>query len=98
MLDAEYFADCVGKIKATREKTAAALRGIGFRMTDSGANFLFAEYPGMSGEELQSELRARGIIVRRFDSPRIKDFLRITIGTEEDMDAFVRACAEITGR
>lgn len=98
VLDTEYFADCVGKIKATREKTAAALRGIGFRMTDSGANFLFAEYPGMSGEELQLRLRARGIIVRRFDSPRIKDFLRITIGTEEDMDAFVRACAEITGK
>ena len=67
-------------------------------MTDRGANFLFAEYPGMSGEELQLRLRARGIIVRRFDSPRIKDFLRITIGTEEDMDAFVRACAEITGK
>lgn len=95
MRDREYFDGCVSKIISERERMTVKLRELGFELPDSDANFVFAGYPGISGEELQNRLRKRGIVVRRFDSPRIKDRLRITVGTEDDTDILVRALEEI---
>ena len=93
--DREYFEETRAKIIAAREKTAAALREIGFTVTDSKTNFIFAKYPGRSGNELFAALRQRGILVRHFSAPRIDDWLRITIGTDEEMETLVNTLREI---
>ena len=95
MEDESYFRECVGKIVATRERVKAALRDMGCALTDSKANFLFVRLPGVSGAEAQAKLRARGILIRRFDRPPIADYLRVTVGSDEEMDAFLQAVREI---
>jgi histidinol-phosphate aminotransferase len=92
--DAYYKENCRTIVK-NREKTAKALKELGFVMTDSKANFLFAKHPGVSGGELYRRLKNMGILVRHFDKPRISDYLRITIGTEEQMDALTGALKSI---
>jgi histidinol-phosphate aminotransferase len=93
--DAPYYKDMREKIIKTREKVMRDLKALGFEMTDSKANFLFARYPGKSGGELYSHLKAKGILVRHFDKPRISDYLRITIGTDDQMEKLVGALKEI---
>ncbi len=78
-----------------REKTASALKALGFVMTDSKANFLFAKHPAFTGGEIYRALKEKGILVRHFDKPRISDYLRITIGTDEQMDALITALKAI---
>lgn len=95
VLDKEYFDACVAKIKQTRARLTDGLRALGFTVTDSDANFVFAKSAAMSGKALQDALRARDIIVRRFDAPRIADYLRITVGTEEQTDALLAALREL---
>jgi histidinol-phosphate aminotransferase len=85
--DHAYFASCIGKIKATRARTEEALRGLGFTFHDSQSNFLFVTHEKVSARELFAALREAKIIVRWFDKPRISNYLRITIGTDEEMDA-----------
>ena len=82
-------------IRRTREKTAAALKELGFEMTDSKANFLFARHPSLDGGELYTNLKSRGILVRHWDLERIRQYNRITVGTEEQMDALVAAVRDI---
>ena len=79
----------------TREDTAQRLARLGFEMTDSRANFLFAAHPDMTGDKIYTELRRRGILVRHFTSPRIANYSRITVGSESEMDALVNALEEI---
>lgn len=93
--DREYFEETRHKIMATRERAAARLRELGFAVHDSSANFLFAAHPDCPGKDLQQGLRDRGVLVRRFDRPRIENYLRISIGTDEEMEALCRACEEI---
>ena len=93
--DPSYYNKMQKKIIETREKTASALKVLGFEMTDSKANFLFARRPGVAGGELYGKLKERGILVRHFDKPRISDYLRITIGTPEQMDALLGALKTI---
>ena len=95
--DSEYFRTTTGRIAATRERFKEELRKLGFEFPDSMSNFVFARHPAWSGEALQKELRARRIIVRRFNRPKISDYLRITIGTDEQMDRVVEALKEILG-
>ena len=66
-------------------------------MLPSGANFVFARHPAHDAAGLQQALRARRIIVRHFTLPRIEQFLRITIGTNEECDTLVAALRDITG-
>ena len=92
--DEEYFRACVAKITATRARMTEGLRALGFDVPESDANFVFASHPDLSGEELQLALRRRGIVVRRFDAPRTRDRLRITVGTDADVDALLAVLAE----
>ena len=94
-----YYREMCRKIIDTRTYTERKLRDLGFFMTESSANFLFARNPRIPGYELYSSLKERGILVRHFDKPRISDYLRITVGTREQMDALVSAITDIlTGR
>ena len=79
----------------TREKTAKELRKLGFEVTQSSANFLFARHPVISGEELYRKLKERRILIRHFSADRIKDYNRISIGTDEQMEAVVKETEKI---
>ena len=92
--DDYYMANCQ-KIIATRERTKAALRALGFFVTDSKANFLFAASEEIGGEALYRALREKGVLVRHFTSERIVNYNRITIGTDEEMEVFLTAVREI---
>lgn len=87
----EYFHVRWTEIAATRDRTISALRERGFEATDSKSNFIFAKYPKIHGPELLQKLRARGILVRNLGPDRIRPWLRITVGTPEQMDALLAA-------
>ncbi len=86
--------NCAEIIKV-RQYTAEELKKRGFRLTDSSANFLFACHPALKGGELYRTLKKRGILVRHFDQPLIRDYIRITVGTKEQMDALLAAITQI---
>ena len=88
-----YYAEKRGRIMATRACTESKLRDLGFSMTDSSANFIFVKHPRISGYDLYAALKQKGILVRHLNKPRITDYVRITIGTEEQMDALINAIA-----
>jgi len=95
-LDEEaYYSEKRREIISNREYTAKKLKELGFSITDSCANFLFGKHPGIGGFELYSKLKDKGILVRQWNKPRISDYLRITIGTKEQMDALISAVKEI---
>lgn len=91
----DYYMDNCRKIDRTRDRVTSELRGLGFEVLDSSANFIFARSSKIGGEELYTELKKRGILIRHFDKDRIKEFNRITIGTDSEMDAFLGAVREI---
>ena len=88
--DESYFKECVDKICATRAWTMEELSKLGFSMTDSKTNFLFAKHATVPAEELFEMLKTKGVYVRYFKAPRINEYLRITIGTDEEMQVLVR--------
>lgn len=91
----EYNAENCRTIIRTREKTRQELERLGFEVTDSRANFLFARHPEISGGELYRKLKERGILVRHFNTDRIREYNRISIGTEEQMNELVRTIADM---
>ena len=91
---AYYDANCQA-IMVTRACTKTALEELGFFCTDSKANFLFARHAAVDGGTIYRELKARGVLVRHFDAPRIRDFNRITIGTGEQMDILIKKLEEL---
>ena len=93
--DEEWFVECCRRVQATRERSAAGLAALGFEVLPSAANFLFARHSLRSAQELFQALREREIIVRYFNKPRISEHLRISIGTDEEMDALLHALGEI---
>ncbi len=95
--DAGYFEHTRDMIVATRARFTAQLRDMGFDVPDSRANFVFPMHPRVPARTLFEGLRARGILVRYFDKPRISNRLRITIGTDAEMDAVVQALRELIG-
>lgn len=91
--DAAHFNDGIQKIINTREKTEIELTKLGFSFPKSGANFIFAAHEKIPAKEIFEALRANNIYVRYFNLPRINNYLRISIGTDEEMDqllAFLR--------
>ncbi len=95
LADPAYFENCRTRIMETREWTKGELKKLGFTVLPSQANFLFAKPKSMSGEQFQQMLRKRNILVRRFDLPRIKDYLRITVGSREQMEIFIQTAKEL---
>lgn len=93
--DNDYYADNCRKIIETREYTQKRLVGMGFSVTPSLSNFIFAAHPDLGGEELYLTLKSRGILVRHFSDKRICEYNRITVGTREQMDAFLDAVSNI---
>lgn len=93
--DRDWFDACRQKVIDSRESLVADLSELGFEVLPSAANFVFARHPQHDGAKLAAELRSRNIIVRHFRLPRIDQFLRITIGTDEECRALVRAFREI---
>ena len=82
-------------IMETRSRSERALRELGFEMTTSQTNFLFARHPDISGEDLYLELKKKGILIRHFSKERIKDYNRITVGTPEQMEKLTAAIKQI---
>lgn len=95
LLDEEYFKHCVGTIIENREYTVKQLKSIGFSLTDSAANFVFVKHANISGNDLYRNLKEKGILVRYFDTERLKDYVRITIGSISEMNALIEAIKEI---
>jgi histidinol-phosphate aminotransferase len=91
----DYYMDNCKRIIETREKTQRELCALGFTLTDSKANFIFAKSDRIGGEELYQRLKARGILVRHFSKEIISDYNRITVGTPEQMKALVDAIRDI---
>ena len=85
--DDVYFKEMTAKIVKTREWAKEELAKLGFSFTDSKANFIFATHEKVPAKELFAALREANIYVRYFNAPRIDNYLRITIGTEEEMKA-----------
>lgn len=79
-----------------RENAASEFEKMGFLLTDSKANFIFAKHPKFKGEDLYLKLKSRGILVRYFAKPRISDYLRITVGSEQQMESLLSTLKEIT--
>ncbi len=92
----DYTVETCEKIVATREWTAKKLTEIGFTVIPSTTNFLFAKFPGFSGRKLYEGLKAKGILVRYFAGARTADYIRITIGTDAQMERFTEVIREIT--
>ena len=95
MRDRAYFEATAAKVQATRERTAARLRELGFTVYPSAANFIFISHPDRAARALLAGLREKGVLVRWFDRPRIDNYLRVSIGTDEEMDAFCAAVQEL---
>lgn len=94
--DREYFEETVDRVLVTREKTKDALRGFGFTVLESRTNFLFAKPPaGTSAESLFEKLKEKDIYVRFFNKPRLSDYLRITVGTDAEMEQFIKVLQDI---
>lgn len=87
--DQAYFQETVDKIVKTREWTKKELRRLGFTFEDSKANFIFASHETIPAGQIFQALRDRHIYVRYFDKPRIDNYLRITIGTREEMETLI---------
>ena len=84
-----------GEITQNREYTTRELVRLGFETTDSSTNFVFAKHGKLGGAELYFALKNRGILVRHFDSPRICEYNRITVGTREQMEILIKTIEEI---
>ena len=95
LADDAYFRQCREAVIGERDHLTAELAGLGFEVLPSSANFVFCRRPGSDGATLASGLRDEGIIVRHFDQPRIREFLRITVGTREQTGVLLEALAGI---
>lgn len=93
----DYNLENARRIIETREATVSRLEALGFEVLPSRANFVFARRPGTDGGMLYRELKKRGVLVRHFDGPRVSDFLRITIGTPEQMEILFEKLIQILG-
>lgn len=93
-----YYRENCRRIMATREQAVARLMRLGFRVVPSVANFLFVTSAEIGGQALYEELKKRRILIRHFDNSAICEYNRITIGTEEEMEALFAAIGEILGK
>ena len=90
-----YYRECCQKVIKSREYTKQALHSLGLEFTDSQANFLLARHRQLPGEQLYAALKEGGILVRHFNDERIRDWVRITIGSQEQMETLIERLREI---
>ncbi len=95
--DEAYFVECCNKIVATRERFVKDIAELGFTCLPSSTNFVFATHESVKAADIFAAAREAGIYVRYFSKPRIDNYLRITIGTDEEMDTFVNFLKEYLG-
>ena len=88
--DRAYFDETCKKVMDTRAWVTAELKELGFTVCPSQTNFLFVRHPEKPGKEIFSYLRKEGVLVRRWDIPEIVDWLRISIGTDAEMQELLR--------
>lgn len=93
-----YYRANFKKVKRTRERVRRELTGLGFEVLPSQTNFLLARPPGIPAEQWLAELRSRKLLVRWFSAPEVSQYLRITIGTDAEMDALLEAVCDILRR
>ncbi len=93
--DTEYFGKTRAAVIATRERFTEKMRGLGFEVLPSKANFVFCRSDLIDGTEYFNELRKRAVVVRHWDKDLIRDYVRITIGRDEDMDRLIEVTEEI---
>jgi len=84
------------KIITTRERVVESLLIMGFKVIPSTANFIFIRHDTMQATDISLLLRKKGILVRHFNKPRISNYLRVSIGSDLEMDAFLKIMKEIT--
>ena len=87
--DDDYFVKTNAKIIETREKTVKKLKELGFKVLNSSANFIFISHNKVFAGDLYKNLKDNGVLVRYFAKDRIDNYLRVTIGTDEDMEIFI---------
>ena len=95
--DQDYFQQTCQRIISSREQVSEQLQNLGFEVLPSQANFVFARHSNRPAQELSLALREQGVIVRHFKKPRIDEFLRITIGTEQQNALLIAALESIVG-
>ncbi len=93
--DESYYRSINSRIVSVRESFSSALGKLGWTVLPSKANFVFARKEGVPGKEIYLKLKERGILVRHFDGEKVRDFVRITIGTQEDMERLLRELKSI---
>ncbi|MEI0796805.1 histidinol-phosphate transaminase [Brachyspira intermedia] len=93
--DKDYFKDTVNKVITTREKTKIKLKELGFNVLDSKSNFIFISHKNVFAEDIYVKLRENGILVRYFKTDLINNYIRVTIGTDEEMNIFVEKIENI---
>ena len=91
----QYYEGRCKAIISTRERIAKELKIRGFEVIPSMTNFLFIRTGALSGQELYEKLKDRGILIRHFSKEKIKDYNRVTIGTDDEMDIFLKRIDEI---
>jgi histidinol-phosphate aminotransferase len=95
MKDQEYFLSCIGKLKATRGWFTAELEKLGYQVIPSSGNYVFATPPDRDGAKVYQGLYDRRILVRHFSDPILSQGVRISIGTQEEMERTVQALREL---
>lgn len=98
MKDVEYFNETISKIIATRARVTEELRLLGFEVLDSQTNFIMATHEGYNMKEMFEYLKENKIFIRYFNQPRINKYVRITIGTDEEMDKFLNGVKSFINR
>ncbi len=93
--DEAYTKDNCRRIMENRTYAETELKAMGFAVLPSKANFLFAKHPHIDGGDLYRMLKERGILVRHFDTPRLKDYNRITVGSKEQMETLIHTLREL---
>lgn len=93
--DEKYFRECCDKVIKTREWSAEEFKKLGFEFPESSSNFVFVTHPKVNANDIYKALRERGILVRHFSIPRIDNYLRISIGTDDEMKALFSALKDI---
>lgn len=97
MNDTSYFKECTNRIIATRERAKEEFRKLGFDFPDSMANFIFVSHKKVPAKHIFESLKEKNIFVRYFNQPGIDNYLRVSIGTDEQMDRLFDALKEIEG-